>query len=75
MLTYPFCREGLSPAEVAFIAESDLIYIQPRQNMPSLQLIDVGLLFDLFFFLILLIVNRRPYQRSSLPKGFKSHFG
>ena len=34
-------RNGLSPAEVAFVAESITISIQPRQAMPNLQLIDV----------------------------------
>jgi len=34
-------RHGLSPAEVAFLAESTMIAIQPRQAMSSLQLLDV----------------------------------
>jgi hypothetical protein len=34
-------RNGLSPAEVAFIAESTYVHIQPRQAMPSLDLIEV----------------------------------
>jgi hypothetical protein len=35
------CRHGLSPAEATFIAESTLVYIQPRQAMPNLDLIEV----------------------------------
>jgi len=38
-------RNGLSPAEVAFVAESTIISIQPRQAMSNLQLIDVSILF------------------------------
>jgi hypothetical protein len=38
-----FYRNGLSPVEVAFLAESIPISIQPRQAMTSLQLIDVQL--------------------------------
>jgi hypothetical protein len=38
-------RNGLSPAEVAFVAESTTISIQPRQAMSNLQLIDVSIIF------------------------------
>jgi hypothetical protein len=36
-----FGRNGLTPAELAFVAESATIFIQPRQGMASLQLLDV----------------------------------
>jgi GINS complex subunit 2 len=39
------CRHGLSPAEVTFLGESSRVFIQPRQAMAPLQLIDVNLIF------------------------------